>query len=148
MEKSRTILTKFRSNSALFKRIYDRTMEPVCDRHHITRMELDILLFLANNPGYDTARDIVEQKRFTKSHVSSALHLLEEKGFLTRALHPGNRKNVHLSLLPASEHIVRAGQAAQREVFQLAFGTLSPQEIQLLEEISDKINAAVKAALT
>ena len=79
MTKYQKILAEFRSNSTLTKKIYDRTMEPLCSQYHISRMELDILLFLANNPGYDTAKDIVCQKRFTKSHVSTSLHLLEEK---------------------------------------------------------------------
>ena len=44
---------------SLFKKIYDQSLEPVCKKYQLTRMELDILLFLANNPGYDTAKDII-----------------------------------------------------------------------------------------
>ena len=36
---------------SLFKKIYDQSLEPVCKKYQLTRMELDILLFLANNPG-------------------------------------------------------------------------------------------------
>lgn len=46
---------------SLFKKIYDQSLEPVCKKYQLTRMELDILLFLANNPGYDTAKDIIER---------------------------------------------------------------------------------------
>ena len=51
----------------LFKRLYDQTMDPIAQRWDLTRMELDILLFLANAPAYDTAADIVERRRLTKS---------------------------------------------------------------------------------
>ena len=36
---------------SLFKKIYDQSLEPVCKKYQLTRMELDILLFLANNPA-------------------------------------------------------------------------------------------------
>lgn len=141
------MLAEYRSNSTLTKKIYDRTMEPLCDRYDITRMELDILLFLANNPGYDTATDIVEQKRFTKSHVSCSLRLLDEKGYIQRTLYPGNRKTVHLKLLPAASEIVKAGQEAQRNVFCQIFGRLSAEEIDMLRQISQKISATIRDAL-
>lgn len=141
------MLAQFRSNSTLTKKIYDHTMEPLCSRYHITRMELDIMLFLANNPGYDTATDIIEQKRFTKSHVSSSLKLLEEKNYIERAFHGGNRKTVHLKLLPASAEIVSAGQMAQNEIFDKIFAGLSPQEIDTLEKISAKISTNIQDAL-
>ena len=35
------------------KALYSVCMEPVCREHGITRTELDILLFLANNPKYE-----------------------------------------------------------------------------------------------
>ena len=37
----------------LFKRLYDQTMDPIAQQWDLTRMELDILLFLANAPAYD-----------------------------------------------------------------------------------------------
>ena len=49
------------------KTLYSRCVERVCERHDLTRMELDILLFLANNPLYDTASEIVEIRYLSKS---------------------------------------------------------------------------------
>ena len=141
------MLSEFRNNATLTKKVYDRTIEPLCGFYHITRMELDILLFLANNPGYDTAKDIIEQKRFTKSHVSSSLKLLEEKGYLERSFRGDNHKTVHLTLQPASQQIVDAGQEAQRKVFNKIFGGLTADEIQVLEKITEKIRANIQKAL-
>lgn len=141
------MLAEFRNNASLTKKLYDHTMNPLCGIYHITRMELDILLFLANNPDCDTARDIIEQKRFTKSHVSSSLKLLEEKGYLEKNFHPGNRKTVHLSLLPASQEIVAAGQNAQRKVFSKIFAGLSSEEIEILRKAFQKTTQNIREAL-
>jgi len=42
------------------KTLYSEFVSPVCAKYGLTRIELDILLFLANNTRYDTASDIVE----------------------------------------------------------------------------------------
>ena len=39
---------------------YGRACKPLCQQLHLPQTAFDILMFLANNPGYQTARDIVE----------------------------------------------------------------------------------------
>ena len=67
----------------LLKGLYDQTLDPVAQRWKLTRMELDLLLFLHNNPDHATAAEAVRLRRWTKSHVSAAAHSLEEKGLLS-----------------------------------------------------------------
>ncbi|MDO4343403.1 MAG: MarR family transcriptional regulator [Eubacteriales bacterium] len=141
------IPAEFHNHISLIKKLYDQAMDPLCEQYQITRMELDILVFLANNPGYDTARDIVEVRQFTKSHVSSAIHLLEEKKYLSRAYHEGNQKSIHLKLLPASEEIIAAGQAAQRQFFSRIFDGLSPEDLKRVESVFCKINSNMRLLL-
>ncbi len=57
----------------VMKAFYSKCVEGVCEKHKITRMELDILLFLANNPLFDTASDIVEIRYLSKSQVSLSM---------------------------------------------------------------------------
>lgn len=114
---------------ALVKRFYDQCLQPVCRRHGLTRMELDILIFLANNPGFDTATDIVERRRLTKSHVSASVKTLESRGYLERKLRGENRKTIHLSLLPAAEMIAAEGREGQRAFFTSAFSGFTAEEL-------------------
>ena len=53
-------------------RLYEDTVRPVCDTYQITQIETDILAFLHNNPGKDTAKDIVELRMLQKGNVSQA----------------------------------------------------------------------------
>lgn len=78
---------------SLTKRLYGQRIQPVCEAYGLTRMEMDILLFLANNPAFDTARDIVERKQFTKSHVSASVAELERRGYLRGEFREGKPKN-------------------------------------------------------
>lgn len=131
----------------LFKRFYDQVMEPVTQRWGLTRMELDILLFLANAPAYDTAADIVERRRLTKSHVSVSIQSLIRRGWLERTYYPGNRKSAHLRLLPPSAPAVADGQAAQTALrVQLSQG-MSAEERAALESAFARIGENLRLAL-
>ena len=57
-----------------------RRFAPLSQRYHLSMREIDVLLFLANNPCYDTARDITEYRGISKSQVSQAVDLLTEQG--------------------------------------------------------------------
>ncbi|MGI6070570.1 MAG: MarR family transcriptional regulator [Blautia sp.] len=141
------MLVEFRNNISLLKRLYDQLMEPVCQDYAITRMELDILLFLANNPKYDTAADIIRRRCLTKSHVSTSVKKLEDNGYLERKFHPGNRKSVHLSLKEPAGPIVKAGQAAQKSFFAVVFQGFSQEEINVVCENSVRIGKNILGAL-
>ena len=65
----------------------------------LSAAETDIIMFLANNPGYDTAADISKVRRILKSQVSVSVKSLCEKGLLTGTYKDGNKKSVHLSLI-------------------------------------------------
>ena len=39
---------------------YSAVCKPLCQKLHLPQTAFDILMFLANNPNYTTARDIVE----------------------------------------------------------------------------------------
>lgn len=141
------MVSDFLDLSAGAKRMYDRTLEPVCGQYGLSRMELDILLFLANNQGYDTATDIVERRRLTKSHVSVSLAGLERRGYLARSFQSGNRKTAHLSLLPAAEAIVTAGQLAQRDFFAALLAGFTAGEREQMEASFARIVQNIRTAL-
>ena len=78
------MLSEYWEGLPLLKRLYQEKLEPVCSEYSLTRMEMNILLFLANNPAYDTATDIVEVRHLTKSHVSASVKTLQARGYLQR----------------------------------------------------------------
>ena len=137
----------FLEHVLLLKEAYDRTLDPVAQRWRLTRMELDLLLFLANNPAHNTAAEAVRLRQWTKSHVSAAVHALQDKGLLS-AVHPeGNRKTLLLTPLPAAGELIRDGQKAQRTFFQDMRRDFTPSEEQALEAILKKIARNVRDAM-
>ena len=75
---------------------YELLSGEVCDQYEITQMEYDIIMFLHNNPHHNTAAEIVRIRKSTKSHVSSSLKKLENKGLIKRKQSKDNKKHIEI----------------------------------------------------
>lgn len=118
---------------------YRDALEPVHEKYDLSKIELDILLFLANQPDYDTASDIIKRRFLTKSHVSTAVNTLYEKGFIEKEHRNQNKKTVHLVLRPKSKEIISEGREAQKHFFSSLTEGLSEEETDMLEIIARKM---------
>lgn len=137
----------FWDNVLLFKGAYDQALDPVAQRWSLTRMELDLLLFLANNPAHNTAAEAARLRQWSKSHVSAAVHALQDKSLLS-AQHPeGNRKTLLLTPLPAAGEIIHAGQEAQRAFFRSMRRGFTPEEGRAMDAIAEKIARNIRDAV-
>ena len=127
---------------------YAAAMQPLCRREGLAPNGVDILLFLANNPGLDTARDICETQLLKKSAVSRAAEGLVRRGWLEALPDPRDRRIQHLRLLsparPFSEEVRRAGEA----FFCLLLQDVTLEEQQQMEKIAQKIEHNVRTVLS
>ena len=135
------MLPVFFIRSQGLRKLYCGLFTSMLESWGLTQLEADILLFLANNPEYDTARDIVEVRHLAKSHVSAGIEALAGRGLLEREKLAGNRKTIHLRLTEA------AGQAVQRQYGELLLAGLAEGEreelFRLLERIGENVDAAL-----
>ena len=88
-------------------RYYEILMSSVCEKYQLRQMEYDILMFLYNNPQHNTAADIVRYRKSTKSHVSTSLKVLEEKGLIERRIDKDNKKRVEIYILDSADDIIK-----------------------------------------
>lgn len=121
------------------KTLYSKCVNQVCQKHGITRMELDILLFLANNPCFDTASDIVEVRYLSKSQVSASVKLLESRGYLEKKYTKENRKTAHLTICGAASEIVADGIIAQEKFLSVMMAGIPQEELDCMKRCMNHI---------
>ena len=121
------------------KTLYSRCVGEICEKRDITRMELDILLFLANNPCFDTATEIVEIRYLSKSQVSASVKLLETRGYLRKEYGDKNRKTAHLKICEKAADIVEDGRAAQEKFLRIMLEGFSGEEIAVMKGFNERI---------
>ena len=68
---------------------YAAVMQPLSAELDMAQNAVDILLFLANNPGLDTARDICTYRKLKPGIVSFHLDNLVRGGYLLRTRETG-----------------------------------------------------------
>ncbi len=123
---------------------YSRFLEPACREWGLTRNELDVLLFLANNPALDRAADIVAHRGIAKSHVSLSVSTLESKGLLYRETDSDDRRTVHLKLTTEGLRAAQAGREAQKAFFQRIHQGISQEEMAIWRSMTEKISQNIK----
>lgn len=126
------------------KKGYSRVLDPICRQWDLTRNEMDVLLFLANNPGYDRAADIVARRGIAKSHVSLSVGGLEAKGLLKRREDPVDRRAVHLELTEEAKDIARQGREAQKAFFSRIYAGLTREELAQWVAIIEKVSKNIE----
>ena len=120
-------------------RYYEILMSSVCEKYQLRQMEYDILMFLYNNPQHNTAADIVRYRKSTKSHVSTSLKVLEEKGLIERRIDKDNKKRVEIYILDSADDIIKDGISVQQQFAKDMLNGLTADEIILCKQIFKKI---------
>ncbi len=123
-----TVTTRLLLFSKQFERFYEHRFTPLLERTGLSMREVHVLLFLANNPGYDTARDVAEYRGLAKSQVSQAVDLLAAQGLLRRTPDGGDRRVVRLTLTEAGQPLAREAQAIQALCGRRLLAGLSPED--------------------
>ena len=103
--------------SRRFADAYAAAMRPLAQETGLPQGAVDILLFLANNPGLDTARDICACRGLKPGIVSRNVENLTAGGYITRQSVPGDRRKCRLVCTPKAEPIVSRGRALQEAFF-------------------------------
>jgi MarR family transcriptional regulator for hemolysin len=112
---------------------------PILDRTGITMREVHVLLFLANNPDYDTARDITVLRGISKSQVSQAVDLLAAEGFLTRTPDQTDRRIVHLAISEEGLPLARECQRVQEFCGTQLVRGMTKEEAATLRALFDTV---------
>lgn len=118
---------------------YEMLTAPTCDKYNLKKMEYDILMFLYHNPEYNTAADIVRIRKSTKSHVSTALKVLEDRGYITKKINENNKKRVELFLEDSANEIVKEGLNVQNQFAHDMLQGLTDEEIKVCRNVFEKI---------
>lgn len=118
---------------------YELLMSSVCQKYQLRQMEYDILMFLYHNPQYHTAADIVRVRNSTKSHVSTSLKVLEERGLIEKKVADGNKKHIDVYLSASAQPIIAEGLEAQRQFARDMLQGLSEPQISACKQAFQKI---------
>ena len=97
-----------------FQDAYAAALRPLCERTGMAQGAVDILLFLANNPGCETAGAICRMRGLKPAIVSFHIDRLVGEGFLQRQPVPGDRRKTALVLTEKAAPVIEQGRRLQK----------------------------------
>ena len=110
---------------------YGAACRPLCQELGLPQTAFDILMFLANNPGYKTASDIVEVRHIKANLVSVNVDKLVQEGLLERRPVPGDRRKTELLCTEKAQPIIERGHALQEAFVQSLVAGIDEMQMQL-----------------
>ena len=112
---------KLHVHAKRFMDAYSAAMQPLSREFAIPQTAAEILLFLANNPDYSTAGDIVNVRKIKANLVSVNVEKLAKDGYIERTNIEGDRRKIRLSLTEKAQPIVERGRQLQQSFFDMLF---------------------------
>ena len=129
------------------KRYYARCFSGLLERTGLSMREMDVVLFLTNNPSFDTARDVTELRGLAKSQVSAAVEVLVKRGLLRRPADLLDRRVVRLAVTEAGAALGQQARAVQSACVESLFSGLTAAEAAQFQALLEKVLSGAQTQL-
>lgn len=120
--------------------LFERLVECAADKWQLSAPEMRILLFLAQHPEMDTARDVAIECGMSKASVSGNVLKLATRGLLTVDVDLKDRRFQHLTLTELATPILADSRRFFRETDVALMEILNGEEREQLQKLLAKIN--------
>ena len=128
------------------KKLYEKMSNLITEKYGLHKVEIEILLFLKKGKG-DTARDIAENKFFSKAHISHAIDHLMECGYLVGKLDGQDRRCVHLVLTEEAEPVCEELLKMRENLMNTVCQGITEEERLMMRQVAKKIACNISKEL-
>ena len=115
--------------------VYNDACKPLCKKLKLPQTAFDILMFLGNNPQYQTARDIVKIRNIKANLISINVEKLVKEGYLRREEIKGDRRKTKLVCTTKAQPVIREGQQLQQEFVDHLFDNITQKEKEIFIKV-------------
>ena len=106
MNDNMTTATHMFDHSKKLAEAYEKVMQPLCKKLDMPKTALDVLMFLANNPEFNTAGDVCRYRNIKAALVSFHVEKLVEAGFVERQAVKGDRRKCRLVCTEKAQPVI------------------------------------------
>ncbi|MCI8845940.1 MAG: winged helix-turn-helix transcriptional regulator [Lachnospiraceae bacterium] len=121
-----------------FKKLYEKMSNLITEKYGLHKVEIEILLFLKKGKG-DTARNIAENKFFSKAHISHAIDKLVECGYLVGKPDVQDRRCIHLILTEKAEPVCGELLKMRESLMDIVCRDITEEERRVMRRVAKKI---------
>lgn len=122
-----------------FLQAYSMSCRALCQKIKMPQTAFDILMFLANNPDFYTAKDIVEIRGIKANLVSVNVEKLVQEELLERKSVANDRRKTMLVCTQKAQPIIEAGRALQENFYNRLFENIDDASREIFHSVMRSI---------
>ena len=124
---------------------YAALCKPLCQKLHLPQTAFDIIMFLANNPEYKTARDIVEIRKIKANLVSVNVDKLVNEGYLERKPVENDRRKTELVCTKKAGTVIERGRRIQQQFTANLFAGIDEKQLTIvMEQLDNNLDEIIR----
>lgn len=124
--------------------IYAGLSTPICRKYGINQTCFDVLLFCANNPQNNTARDICAIRGIKSGIASVAVETLITGGYMQRENDSSDRRIRRLFPTEKAAPIITEGRDMQSRFAVMLRSGITQEELASFERMTDKLEENIR----
>ncbi len=133
-------LQEMNGNARKISLAYEKVLSPLAKETDMPHTAISILLFIANNPDFATAKDICELRGFKKPIVSTHVERLVAEGYIERRDVPGDRRKYALVCTEKARKIIEAGRERQIRFAEALLEGIDVEDRAVMERCFKRMN--------
>lgn len=127
------------ANMSKFKRLNENRLNMIMKKYDLRKIDVEIIIYLANCGERNTARDIAAMEMFTKGHISQSVKRMHGEGYIDIIHDDKDLRVQHLMLTDNSKEILEEMLEERREIEKLVFEGVTDKEMDILKNIFNKM---------
>ena len=123
--------------------VFDKYHESLIKKWRLNSTSYEVLMFFADNPENNTARDLCRMLSMKTGIVSVAIEQLSSAGLLERRTDPEDRRIQRLYLTEKAMPIAEEGREIRKKFLERLKQAMSEEEFRTYYELSMKLRSTV-----
>ena len=119
--------------------VYQKFCQNVIRDWDLNPTSFQVIMFVANNPQFNTARDLCRMRGIKTGIASVAIEQLIQTGLLERRTDISDRRIQRLYVTPAAGKLVEQGREVQKEYARAITGALTEEEAETYFRLNEKL---------
>ncbi len=129
------------------KKLIAKKVEPLIEEYDLRTVELDILLFLSRQKGQNTAKEIMNKKHLSKSHISKSIDNMRVRGFIEVCEDEDDHRILHIILTKKSEEVIQKVGKIYENCREIVQEGIEEKEMEIVSAVIAKMSRNINREL-
>lgn len=125
-------------------RVYEKYCETVIRQWGLNSTSFQVIMFFADNPDFNTARDLCRLRDMKTGIASVAIEQLTRMELLERRTDQEDRRIQRLYLTEKAMPLVEAGREVRRRFFQQIQKSMTQEEFETYFQLTMKLRSTIE----